>query len=126
MKTRFIALLFFGTLATYAQTSTEKITKELTFEKKGPNNALMIFNINGNVKVEGYSGDKIIVEVEKLIYGKTDVRLEKGKTEIQLGVMDRADTFMLYVQGICSEFGKSQRGKKGNNWGTKRNGWGYH
>src|SRR6187551_1031819 len=84
-------------LLSVAQSFTEKITKELTFEKKGPQNALMVMNIDGDIKVEGYDGDKIIVEVEKIINGKTEARLEKGKAEIQLGVLDRADTIMLYV-----------------------------
>ena len=125
MKTR---LLIGGLLATSltlsAQIFTEKIARELAFEKKG-NNALMIFNVNGSVKVESYTGDKILVEVEKTISAKTEARLAEGKEEIQLGVMDRADTVMLYVKGICSEFGKqepkSKRGKRQSKW----NGWGY-
>jgi hypothetical protein len=126
MKTRIIitVIALLGAMAGMAQTFSEKITKELSFEKKGVNNTLMIFNINGDVKVEGYDGDKIIVEVEKKINGKTEARLEKGKQEIQLGVMDRADTLLLYVQGVCNEFGKINR-KKGN-WQSKWNNWGYN
>ncbi len=106
-----------------AQSFTEKITKELTFEKKAPHNALMVMNIDGDIKVEGYDGDKIIVEVEKTINGKTQARLEKGKAEIQLGVIDRADTILLYVQGLCNEFGKLNR-KRNNN--SRWNHWGYN
>jgi hypothetical protein len=110
-------------LTSWAQTHQEKISKELSFEKKAPHNTLMVFNINGDVKVEGYDGDKIVVEVEKIINGKTQARLEKGKAEIQLGVLDRADTLLLYVQGVCNEFGKVR--KKGN-WQSKWNNWGYN
>jgi DUF4097 and DUF4098 domain-containing protein YvlB len=109
-----------------AQSFTEKITKELTFEKKGTNNALMVMNINGDIKVEGYEGDKILVEVEKIVNGKTQARLEKGKAEIQLGVLDRADTILLYVQGVCNEFGKLNRknhNRRWNNWGYNWNCW---
>ncbi len=125
MKTQFLIIFFFGTLVASAQTFSDKIARELSFEKRGTNNALMIFNINGNVKVEGYAGDKIIVEVERTIHGKTEARLEKGKQEIQLGVLDRADTIMLYVQGLCNEFGKQKRGKRGN-YQSEWNGWGYN
>ncbi len=69
----------------WAQRHSEKITKELTFEKKSEANALMISNINGDIKVEGYSGDKILVEVEKIIIGKTEARLEKGKARNSTG-----------------------------------------
>ena len=83
----------------------------------------MIFNINGNIKVEGYSGDKILVEVEKKINAKTEGRLDLGKEEIDLGVMDRADTLLFYVKGLCSEFGKQVSRK--DNWKRRYNGWGY-
>lgn len=104
-----------------AQVHTEKITREIGFEKKGPANALMIFNINGDVKVSGYEGDKILIEVEKVIKGKTDARLEKGKAAVQLGLIDRADTIMLFVEGACHTFGKQNRQRQG----SRRNGWGY-
>lgn len=107
--------------ASMAQMDTEKITKEFTFEKKGSQNAVMIYNINGDVKVVGYAGDKILVEVEKVIRAKTDARLEKGKAEIRLGVIDRADTILLYVEGVCERFGKHSK----RNHGRRLNGWGY-
>lgn len=105
-----------------AQQSTETITREIKFEKRGTNNALMIFNINGPVKVETHAGSNVLVEVKKTITAKTDERLQMGKTEIGLGVLDRADTVMLYVTGVCSEFGKLTR-----KFGRQRyNGWGYN
>ncbi len=118
-----VSVLSLMTLPGVSQIFNEKITKEVSFEKKG-NNTLMIFNINGDVKVEGYSGDKILIEVSKNINAKTDARLETGKQEIQLGILDRADTILVYVKGICNEFGKI-RNKK-NNWQSKWNGWGYN
>src|SRR5688572_17309940 len=105
-----------------AQTHTEKISKELAFEKKSPDNAVIIANINGHIKVEGYDGDKIIVEVSKTIEGKTQARLEKGKQELQLGVIDRADTIILYMQTPCNKFGYYR--EKNNDWSSK--GWHYN
>jgi len=101
-------ILIAGTVSLKAQTHTEKITKEYTFEKKSSDNAIIVANINGNVKVEGYTGDKIIVEVNKSIYAKTNERLEKGKANIQLGVVDRADTLILYVEGTGAQFGRKK------------------
>ncbi len=71
-----------------AQTYTEKINRELQFEKKTAASTLMIRNVDGHVKVEGYTGDKVIVEVTKKIIGKTEARVASGKSEIQLGVID--------------------------------------
>jgi hypothetical protein len=105
-----------------AQSFSEKINKEFQFEKKTAASTLMILNINGFVRVESYAGDKVVVEVNKQIYAKTPERLEHGKSEIQLGVIDRADTIILYVEGICDNFGKV-RGKNYRN--NRYGGWGY-
>lgn len=104
------------------QTFSEKTVKELSFEKKGLNNAVMVANINGSIKVTGYEGDKLVVEVTKTIKAKTNERLEQGKKEIQLGVIDRADTLILFADGTCNKFGR-QRDKK-HSWGIY-SGWGY-
>ncbi len=121
-----VGLIVVMVIPVWGQVFTEKITRELQFEKKGVNNTIMIFNINGSVKVEGYSGDKVKIEVEKRITAKTEGRLEEGKEEIQLGVLDRADTLLVYVKGVCSEFGKRSANKKGRNWQGKFRGWGYN
>jgi hypothetical protein len=107
-----------------AQQFSEKINKEFTFEKKSPDNAVMVANINGSVKVSGYDGDKIILEVTRTLYAKTDARLEKAKQEINLGVLDRADTLIFFVQEGCNSFGRKIKGKNNNGW--FRNGWGYN
>jgi hypothetical protein len=109
--------------ALMAQSFSEKITKELPFEKKTQATTLIILNINGFVRVEGYAGDKVQVQVNKQIYAKTDARLEHGKAEIQLGVVDRADTIILYVEGVCESFGKLRT--KNNNRDSRYGGWGY-
>ncbi len=111
------------TLATSQQFS-EKINKEYTFEKKSADNAIIVANINGDVKVSGYDGDKVIVEVNRQIFGKTEARLEKGKQELQLGVLDRADTLIFYVMQGCNQFGQNLNGNKRNGW--YNNGWGYN
>jgi DUF4097 and DUF4098 domain-containing protein YvlB len=116
-------VLAVGCLQSKAQIFTETIKKEISFEKKSPDNALIVANINGNIKVEGYAGDKIIIEVTKEVKGKTAERLEKGKSELKLGIMDLADTIILYVDGICGNFGRKDR-KNGHRFGSSNN-WGY-
>lgn len=124
MQTRILWLVMLLCQVGFAQTFSEKISKELTFEKKSEGNALMVANMNGNVKVVGYEGDKIIMEVTKSISAKTNGRLESGKLEVQLGIIDRADTIIVYTQDACSQFGKQTRQMK-NHGGSFRYGWGY-
>ena len=116
-------LLPFVPIQLTAQTYTEKITREFTFEKKNNKNALIVANINGNISVEGYTGDKILVEVTKSISGKTQARLDKAKSDIKLGVLDLADTIVLYVDGLCGGFGRREE-KSGNHFHSGRN-WDY-
>jgi hypothetical protein len=129
MKKIVLIALLFSAGSVGAQTFSETLTKELKFEKPGAH-ALMVFNINGSVRVEAYSGTTVQVEVTKRITGKTSSRLEKGKQEIQLGVIDRADTIILYVQGLSEGFGRKskqyfrngQRAQWGYEWDNHRNG----
>ncbi len=124
MKTIFTICVLTISAPLMAQTYNEKISKEYAFEKKDANNAVMIANINGNIKVEGYNGDKIIVEVNKSIHAKTDERLEKGKQQIQLGVLDLADTLIFYVQGTQAQFGRKDDKRRSDSW--YRNNYGYN
>jgi DUF4097 and DUF4098 domain-containing protein YvlB len=106
-----------------AQTFVETINKEIAFEKAGAENTLYVANINGDIHVVGYEGSKVIMEVSKKITAKTQQRLEAGKKEIQLGVIDLADTLIFYMQGGCNVFGKQDW--KVRNFGT-RNKWTYN
>lgn len=105
-----------------AQSFTDKITREFTFEKKIPDNALIVANINGNITVTGYAGDKILLEVTRTLSAKSEERLATAKSETQLGVVDLADTLILFVEGGCNKFGKQTRNRRHNNqWGYNWN-----
>jgi len=123
MQTR---LVFFGLLAHFAaagQSFTETISKELSFEKKSPANTLVIANMNGGIQVMSYEGSNVMVEVKKSVSAKTEPRLATGKSEVQLGVIDRADTIILYVADGCHQFARNGRGRNHSGWGD--GGWNY-
>lgn len=103
-------------IAVSAQTHTETITRELSFEQPSTANALIIANLNGNVTVAGYEGSKIQVIVTKKITAKTEARLDEGKKSIQLGVINDVDSIILYVEGACSTFSKNQNRKNSSRW----------
>jgi len=107
----------------FSQNFSETIRKESAFEKKSTANTIIIANINGSITLSGYDGDKVLVEVGKSIHAKTDARLETGKQEIQLGVIDRADTLIYYTKDGCTAFGQNNNGK--NRFGSQSKGWGY-
>jgi hypothetical protein len=119
-STAIIIILVLMSGALCAQSFSEKITRDLAFEKKAPGNTLIVSNINGSITVTGYDGDRILIEAAKNIRAKTDERLEKGK-KIQPGVVDLADTLILFVDGLCQKFEKHGQQRL-----NKRAAWGYH
>lgn len=124
MKTKILVVgLLCVAHAGFSQTFTDKIVKEAKFESKSANNTVIIANINGDVKVEGYTGDKVLLEISRTLSGKTEARLAQGKQDIQLGMIDRADTLIFYVEGACNSFGRQT--KKDGNW-NGHGGWGYN
>ena len=97
-----------------AQQQTETIKKEINFEKADKNNVFYLSNINGEIKVEGYSGTTVMVEARKTIKAKTKARLQKGMAEISIAVIDRYDTMIVYMKGPCGVFNNKSFGRNNN------------
>jgi DUF4097 and DUF4098 domain-containing protein YvlB len=102
MKKLFI-LLVTGVMATFthfsatAQEFKEHISKEFTPTAGAAATTLAIYNIDGSIKVEGYSGDKVILEIEKVITADDNQTLEVGKKEFKLEFNQTNDTIMAYI-----------------------------
>lgn len=58
---------------------------------------LAIYNLNGSVRVEGYSGDKIVVDIDKRISSDDSDGLALGKHEFQLGYDQHGDSVIIYI-----------------------------
>lgn len=112
-----IMCIMVATAPLFAQSHSEKISKALSFGKVSEANTVIIANINGSVRVEGYEGSEVRVEVDKTITAKTADRLEKGKQQIQLGTLDLVDTLVLFVEGTGANFG-ARRNRTNNRRGN--------
>jgi DUF4097 and DUF4098 domain-containing protein YvlB len=74
----------------------QHISKEFTLQKS-VGGVLALYNLNGSLNVEGYSGDKVLIEVdERLTAGDTQT-LEIGKKEFRLGFEQSADSIIVYI-----------------------------
>lgn len=73
----------------------EHITKE--FSVNSAATTLNVYNIDGFIKVEGYAGNKIILEIDKTISGKTDKIIEQGKSEFKLNFEQKNDEITAYI-----------------------------
>ncbi len=76
----------------------EQIHKEFSLSKTASVSTLAIYNINGFVRVEGYSGDKVIIEIDKTISAKDEEALEQGKKEFKLQFNQNADSVIVYIE----------------------------
>jgi hypothetical protein len=77
----------------------EHISKEFTLSANAAGSTLLLYNISGFIKVEGYNGDKVLFELDKTISADDDKILETGKKEFRLAFDQKADTLMAYIAG---------------------------
>lgn len=75
----------------------EHMSREFTLSGDAARNTLFIYNISGFIKVEGYSGNKVLLEMDKTITADDDKTLETGKKEFRLAFDQRTDTIMAYI-----------------------------
>jgi hypothetical protein len=80
-----------------AQEYTTHITKEFTLKNAPSSSVLSIYNVFGPVKVEGYAGDKVLIEVDEKLSAKKAEVLEQAKQEFKLVFDQNADTVIAYI-----------------------------
>ncbi len=85
---------------------TEVIKKEISFSETSEN-SVIIRNIFGSISVEGYNGNKVLVEVEKTITSDDTESLELGKQELQLKVIQDKKGVILHPDAPYMEFDKN-------------------
>lgn len=59
---------------------------------------LAVYNLEGSIKVEGYAGDKVLIEIDQTILAPSKEILEQGKKEIKLGFDQNGDSVCAYMQ----------------------------
>jgi Putative adhesin len=74
----------------------QHISKEFTLQK-GVGGVLALYNLNGSLNVEGYSGDKVLIEVDERLTADDNADLEVGKKEFKLGFDTTADSIIVYI-----------------------------
>ena len=62
-------------------------------------NTLAIYNLNGSIRVEGYDGNEVVVEIDKTISAKTSQILEQGKQEFKVMMEQQGDSIIAYISG---------------------------
>lgn len=94
---------------------TERISKEFTLPNGAAASVLVIYNINGFVKVEGASTNKVTLDVDKRLTAKTTGALETGKKEFKLVFEQKGDTIIAYIAEPFDSRPDRNAGPR-NNW----------
>jgi DUF4097 and DUF4098 domain-containing protein YvlB len=74
----------------------EHISKQFTVQNPSAN-TLAVYNIWGDVKVEGYSGSEVSIEVDETIKADDNEAMERAKSEFKLGFDQKADSIIAYT-----------------------------
>jgi hypothetical protein len=74
----------------------QHISKEFSLQK-ATGGVLALYNLNGSLNVEGYSGDKVLIEVDERLTADDTQTLEIGKKEFKLGFDQTADSIIVYI-----------------------------
>src|ERR1035437_4841489 len=82
---------------TNAREFKEHLSKEFILAGDASHSTLFIYNISGFIKVEGYQGNKVLLEMDKTIGADDDKSLKEGKKEFRLAFDERTDTIMAYI-----------------------------
>ncbi len=74
----------------------EHISKEFILSKDVTGSTLFIYNVSGFIKVEGYEGNNVLLEIDKTITADDDKILETGKQEFRLA-FDQKSIVLLHT-----------------------------
>jgi hypothetical protein len=104
MKRKFSALyvglaLCCAYLPATSQEFKEHVSKEFALSKDAGSTVVSVYNVDGPVRVEGYSGNKVVMEIDKTISAETNAELETGKKEFRLEFEQSADSITAYIAG---------------------------
>ncbi|WP_439516440.1 hypothetical protein [Sediminibacterium sp.] len=84
-------------ISTSAQEAKEHISKQFTVNGKKNDAVLAIYNVFGSIKVEGYDGDKVLLEIDKNISSKYPDEVAKGKEEFRFEMEQQGDSIVVYI-----------------------------
>jgi hypothetical protein len=84
-------------ISAQAQEFKEHISKQFTLQKPAGETLVGIYNIFGSIKVEGYSGNQVLIEIDKTISADDQEELEKGKKEFKLDFEQKPDSILAYI-----------------------------
>lgn len=94
----------------------EHLSKEFTIKENSGKNTLAVYNIFGSIKVKGYKGDKVVIEVNKTITADDKETLDAGKTEFKVNFEQKGDSVLAYISAPFD----SRPNRNNRNWNNEK------
>jgi hypothetical protein len=99
MKTPLLFLLLLGLVPVLqAQSQKESIHKTGSFRGSPASRVLSVENIIGDVVVESYKGDQVVLEASKTITAESQALAEKGNKELQVRLVEAGDSIYVFLE----------------------------
>jgi hypothetical protein len=103
MKKLILIALLAGWGHSFAQKNAGKleykqhISKQFTLQKTATGSVFALYNVFGDVKVEGYNGNQVIIEIDETIMADKPEDLEIAKKDFKPGFDQKADSIIVYT-----------------------------
>src|SRR5882757_2157700 len=75
----------------------EHISKQITLQKPAAGGVFTLYNVFGSIKVEGYNGNQVSIEIDKTIVADNAEAMALAKKEFKLGFDQTADSIIAYT-----------------------------
>ncbi|MBW4888679.1 hypothetical protein KXQ82_03095 [Mucilaginibacter sp. HMF5004] len=80
-----------------AQEFKTHISKQFTLQQTASASVLAIYNVFGSIRVEGYNGNEVIIEIDETIKSDNEGDLAAGKRDFKMGFSQSKDSVIAYV-----------------------------
>ena len=103
MKKLVLIALLAGWGHTFAQKKSydvefkDHISKQFTPQQSAAATVFALYNVFGSVKVEGYNGNQVVIEIDETISARDAEEMAKAKAEFKLGFDQKADSIIAYT-----------------------------
>lgn len=77
----------------------EDLQKTLRFADPSKPGEIIVDNVFGPIKVEGYNGRDVQLSGRKTILAKSEDRMQRAKEEVRLDITEKGNTVDIYVDG---------------------------
>ncbi|MBX2953797.1 MAG: hypothetical protein KF870_14945 [Leadbetterella sp.] len=112
-------LLFVGAMISCAQSnaqsSKEHISKEIALSSAANQTVVEVYNLLGSIRVEGYSGNVVLLEIDKTVSAKNKADIDLGNKEFELGIDTKQDTIVIYTRAPYDTRPSGSKKKEKNN-----------